>query len=173
MSIKSWLAGYALLAAMAGFGALFLLGWSDLSLRCERASGTVDCLIKERLGLGLWTRELEVRDVRAAKLATSGGRGSGLSRAVVSRPVLVSADGKRHAILMGASNVDRKAKKEMLRSVKSFLGDQSRASFELSVRLRNVFGYFGLLMLAFTGFCLWKMAASAIQPPPPANSPSA
>ena len=164
--------GFFGLIFLAAFPAGFLfIGWTTVSVRCERSSVGVDpdCAIAETHWFGLYADRRNAEGVLSVETETGSIHsrsltGAGYNRNVVVEGVILSTKRGDVALISGKSNVNDDEKEHAKTVIGAYLDDADQQSFAVDMDFRNVFGYVGLVGLAFVAWMTWKMVWGAIFP---------
>lgn len=99
---------------------------------------------------GLYRVKEHIEGVENASLKTSLTRTSGIrrTRQTLVSGVFLETEAGAVRLLAGSSNVDDDLKREAVRSINDFIAAPERTSYSNTIRLANVFGWFGLPFLA-------------------------
>jgi hypothetical protein len=115
---------------------------------------TIDFTRKRFWGLYRISEHLE--GVTNAALGTNLIRRTG-SRYFLASSVFIETDTDATRLVAGSSNIDRDIKVDAVHSINDFIGDQEDSLLVKSIKINNIFGWFGFpfLVLGVLGLFGW------------------
>ena len=134
------------------FGVPFVyVGFQNIHVHGQKdEQGAVTINFTRRHFWGVYKVEEHVDDVENASLKTSRGRRPGINRttkALVSG-VFIETETEAVRLIAGSSNVNDALKLDTVRSINNFIDAPDQTEFSKTIRLSNIFGWFGLPFLA-------------------------
>lgn len=151
-------------------GALFL-GWTTVSVRCDRESigASPNCSIDEEHWLGLYVNHRiaeGVTDIESVSgsINSRSLTGAGYNRNVsVDGIVFVTKNGET-PLFSGKSNLNDEEKDRAKSRIGAYLSDPDRRVFDERMDFRNIFGVIGWAGLVLFGWMLLKMIFGVVFP---------
>jgi len=151
------------------FGSWLFVGWQTVSVSCTRSAPSVvpDCSITEEHLFGLYQRHAVASGVERVGIvrheSTDRSMGSGMSRKVFSRQVVLSAANGAVPLSLLSSNVDDAEQETMESAIRTYL-HSTDPSFSGSFVFRNVFGYVGSVGTLVAVWLLWLVIKGTFLP---------
>jgi len=168
---KSVLGFFGLIFLVAFPVGFLFIGWTTVSVRCERPSVGVgpDCAITEIRWFGLYADRRNAEGVLSVETETGSIHsrsltGAGYNRNVAVEGIVLSTEQGDVALISGKSNVNDDEKERAKVVIGAYLDDVDRQSLAVDMNFRNVFGYVGLVGLAFVAWMVWKMVWGTVFP---------
>lgn len=109
---------------------------------------------------GLWQVSEHLDNVRQASLKTSLIHRSNPRRLRLTSGVFIETETAAVRLLAGSSNVNDDLKREAVDSLNAFINSPEPGSYSQTIRLTNIFGWFGLpfLVLGVLGLLGWPLS---------------
>ena len=129
--------------------AFFIFGWRTLDITCRRTGPSALCRVEEHFAAGLYTSHITAADVIDVGYKTSSSRSSGRSYHTVYTSTVAFQTLSGHIpVSEVSSNVDDKAKKELIQTFRSWFA-YGEDNFVHHSNLISVFGWIGAIGMAF------------------------
>jgi hypothetical protein len=159
--VKAILEPFAAILFCLVFGVPFVyVGFQTIDVHGQKDDqGMVTIDFTRKHFWSIYKIEENIEDVENASRKTSRVRRSGINRTTKTlvSGVFIETEAEAVRLIAGSSNVNDALKLDAVRSINDFIENPDQTQFSKTIRLSNIFGWFGLpfLILGLLGLIGW------------------